>query len=128
MNQGASPLMVFEKDCNQVVEEISRLLGRSGLTVVESFDLQVARAGHIGCTCPHHGTDQCACQLAILLIYGDDAMPVSLMVHGNEEGTEVSIIETAGLAISPAMKIKITETLQQANFNLPLQESMANVS
>lgn len=128
MNQGASPLMVVEKDCNQVVDEISRSLGRSGLTVVESFDLQVARAGHIGCTCPHHGTDQCACQLAILLIYGDEAMPVSIMVHGNEEGTEVSIIETAGQAISSAMKSRITVILQQANAIIPMQESVVDVS
>lgn len=128
MNQGASPLMVFEKDCSQVVDEISRLLGMSGLTVVESFDLQVARAGHIGCTCPHHGTDQCACQLAILLIYGDDPTPVSIMVHGNEEDTDVSIIEMAGLAISPDMKTKIMATLQQATSLLPVSDSVANVS
>ena len=61
MNQGAYPLMVIYKNCNQVIDQISQLLTHSGFTVVESFDLQNARANHSGCTCPYHGTDQCTC-------------------------------------------------------------------
>lgn len=128
MNQGALPLMVLYKNCNQVIDEITRLLTSSGLTVVESFDLQVARANHSGCACPHHGTDQCTCQLAILLVYGEDAMPVSLMAHGTDERTELSIIETPGQMIKPAMKTKITSTLQPGNFIFTDHESMASVS
>lgn len=128
MNQGALPLMVFYKNCNRVIAEISRLLTSSGLSVVESFDLQVARASHSGCACPHHGTDQCTCQLAIFLVYGEDAMPVSLMVHGNDERTELSIIETPGQTIEPAMKAKITYTLQPGYFIFTDHDSMASVS
>ena len=128
MNQGALPLMVFYKNCNQVINEVFRLLTSSGLSVVESFDLQVARASHTGCVCPHHGTDQCTCQLAILLVYGEDAMPVSLMVHGNDERTELLIVETPGQMIMPAMKTKITSTLQPAYFIFTDLDSLANVS
>jgi hypothetical protein len=128
MNQGALPLIVFYKNCNQVIDEISRLLTSSGLTVVESFDFQVARANHHGCTCPHHGTDQCTCQMAILLVYGEDAMPVSLMVHGNDERTELSLIETSGQMITAAMKGKIISTLQPGSFIFADHESIASVS
>ncbi len=127
MNQGALPIMVFKKNCNQVIHEITRLLTSSGLTVVESFDLQVARASHNGCTCPHHGTDQCTCQMAILLVYGEGAMPVSLMVHGNDERTELSLVETTGQMIIPAMRTKIISTLQPGYFLFSDHESMASV-
>jgi hypothetical protein len=127
MNQGALPLMVLYKNCNLVIDEISRLLTNSGFSVVESFDLQVARASHSGCVCPHHGTDQCTCQMAILLVYGEDTMPVSLMVHGNDEKTELTLIETSGQMIKPALKSKITSTLQLGYFLLH-HESMTSVS
>jgi hypothetical protein len=128
MVHGALPLIVIDKNCNQVIAEISRLLTGSGFTVVESFDLQDARASHSGCTCPHHGTNQCTCQLAILLVYGEDAMPVSLMIHGNDERTELSINETPGQIITPAMKAKITSTLQPGYFIFADHDSMASVS
>ena len=109
--QGVSPSMAINKNCDQIIAEISRLLIDSGFTVVESFDLRQARASHSGCTCPHHGTGQCTCQLAILLVYGEDAMPVSLMVHGYDGRTELSIIETPGQMIKPGMKAEITSLL-----------------
>ena len=112
MNSSSSPLMQFNKNCNQVIEESVNRLTQSGFTVVESFDLQVARANYSGCTCPQHGTDQCACQLAILLVYERDAIPVSLMVHGNQEWTEISIVDTPDQKIKPALRAKITSTLQ----------------
>lgn len=112
MNASSSPLMQFDRNCNQVIEESISRLTQSGFTVVESFDLQVARANHNDCTCPQHGTDQCACQLAILLVYERDAFPVSLMVHGNQEWTEISIVETPDQKIKPALRTTIISTLQ----------------
>ena len=129
MNQGALPLMVFYNiNSNQVIDEISRLLTNSGLRVVESFDFQVARASHGGYDCPHHGSVPCTCQLAILLVYGEDAMPVGLMVHGNDERTELSMIETPGQVITPSMKEKINSNLQPGYFILTDYESIACVS
>lgn len=113
---GASPWMFFHRDCNQVIGEVSQLLTRSNLTVIESFDLQAARAHHNSCDCPQHGTEQCTCQLAILLVYGDDNVPVSLMIDGNNERAELSIIETPGQTIAPDIKGKITATLRANDF------------
>lgn len=112
MNPGTIQLMEVEKNCNLVIEEIIQNLTQINLSVVESFDLQEARANHSQCACPHHGTDKCACQLAVLLVYGEDAEPASLMVHGNEERTEISIINSPGQTIKPAMKSKILLALQ----------------
>lgn len=112
---GSSSSIFFHKDCNQVVGEVSQLLTRSCFTVIESFDLQVARASHQSCDCPHHGTGLCTCQLAILLVYGEDTDPVSLMIDGDDERTELSIIETPGLVIKPGMKEKIAATLRSVD-------------
>ncbi len=128
MNSNSSPLMQFNRNCNQVIEESVNRLARSGFTVVESFDLQVARANHSDCTCPQHGTDQCACQLAILLVYEKDALPISLMVHGNQEWTEISIVETPDQKIKPALRAKITAALQPEYFFHSGHESVTSVS
>lgn len=127
MNQGTSPLMVLPTDCNRVIEQISKLLSSSGFTVVESFDLQVARANHRHCTCPHHGTDQCPCQLAVLLVYGTEGNPVVLTIHGNGEKTELFIAETAEHKVDPAMKKEIVGALESKHFILTDSESMAGV-
>ena len=123
MNPGTIQLMEFEKNCNLVIEEIIQNLTQVNLAVVESFDLQEARANHSQCACPHHGTDQCACQLAVLLVYGEDAEPASLMVHGNEERTEVSIIDSLGQTIKPDMKSKILLALQSKYLPMSQLES-----
>lgn len=108
--------MVFDRQCNQVIAETSRLLTNSGLTVMESFDLQVARANHTGSTCPHHGTEQCSCQLAILLVYGEDTYPASLMLHGFDNVTEISLIEMPGQKVSLDVKEKINSALVPGYF------------
>ena len=77
-----------------VIEASVRRLEGSGLQVIRSFDLKVARAAHVGCTCPHHGTDQCDCQLVVLLVYGQDDRPVTLVVHGYDGQTQVAMVET----------------------------------
>lgn len=127
MNQGTLPWMVFNNNCNQVIDQVTQLLTGSGFSVVESFDLQVARAGHASCTCPHHGTDRCSCQLAILLVYGIEGNPIALMIHGNDVRTELSIVETPGQAVDPVMKKSISAALEPGYFVFTDQESMASI-
>jgi len=77
-----------------VIDASIRRLEGSGLQVIRSFDLKVARAAHVGCTCPHHGTDQCDCQMVVLLVYGQDDLPVTLVLHGYDGQTQVAMVET----------------------------------
>ena len=56
-----SVIVTLQTDSQAVIEQSIRQSELVGLQVVRSFDLKVARAAHVGCTCPHHGTDQCDC-------------------------------------------------------------------
>lgn len=70
---------------------ISRLSAR-GLQVERSFDLRAAREAHVGCTCPHHGTEQCDCQIVVLLVYGEDEYPATLVTHGRDGRTRFALV------------------------------------
>jgi hypothetical protein len=64
---------------------------KAGLRSVQTFDLHTARAAMHDCECPHHSTDQCDCQMIVLLVYGKVEEPVSLILHGNDGTTWLSI-------------------------------------
>ena len=101
-------------------------LERAGLQVMRSFDLQVARAAHVGCTCPHHGTDQCDCQMVVLLVYGQESPPVTLVAHGHDGQTHIALVDTPEQQPSPELVVTIKAALlsidktvpREANFKL----------
>lgn len=74
-----------------------------GMQVERSFDLQTARGAHVGCTCPHHGTEQCDCQIVVLLVYGQDASLVTLVAHGRDGRTRFALIDHAGDEVSTSL-------------------------
>ena len=52
------------------VRAVTTVLERRGYQVMRSFDLQSALSYHAEhCPCPHHGTENCACQYVVLLAY-----------------------------------------------------------
>ena len=53
----------------------------------------MARLGLHNCCCPNHGTDACDCQMIVLLVYGEAAEPATLILHGNNGQTWISIAE-----------------------------------
>jgi hypothetical protein len=63
------------------------------LRAVQTFDLHTARVGLHDCPCPNHGTNECGCQMVILLVYGKTAEPVTLILHGNDGKTWLSIVD-----------------------------------
>ncbi len=71
-------------------------LAAANLRVVQTFDLNMARQALEDCPCPHHGTDQCDCQMIVLFIYADAAEPATLILHGNDGQTWVSLVERPG--------------------------------
>jgi len=87
------PLIDFTGDCRTAVDLITESLTSEDLQVVRSFDLQVARTAHSNCTCPNHGTNQCNCQLVVLLVYKQDKLTVTLIVHGRDGETHLSYVE-----------------------------------
>jgi hypothetical protein len=85
------PFLTLDETCGQVDTWIRERLTQAGLRVVQTFDLRIARLAHPDCTCPNHGTEACSCQLVILLVYGKQADPATLVIHGQDAKTWVSL-------------------------------------
>ena len=82
-----SPYLTHTQPLDDVLAKVIQQLTGVGLQIEQTFDLQVARLSHIGCQCPHHGTDQCNCQLVVLLVRCEGKDPVTLIFHGSDSQT-----------------------------------------
>ncbi|MEJ2596798.1 MAG: hypothetical protein P8Z00_00620 [Anaerolineales bacterium] len=105
-----SVILTLQSGSQAAIEGSIRRLEHSGLQVVRSFDLKVARAAHVGCTCPHHGTEQCDCQMVVLLVYGNESLPVTLVVHGHDGQTHIALVDTPEQRPAP----QLVEAILQA--------------
>ncbi len=94
--------------CNTAVTEITEALEDAGLRVMLSFDSRLTAAPTV---CPHHGTEQCDCQIVILLVYGTEERPATLMAHGQDGETWISIASAPGQRSSPNLEATIKRTL-----------------
>ncbi len=80
--------------CDELVHLLTRALMARGNSVHRSFDLRSARdslRNPYNCLCPHHGTIQCACQYIVLLVRNDQELPYSIVVHGHDDGTILTV-------------------------------------
>jgi hypothetical protein len=87
-----SPFLTLSWTCEQTLPWVTQQLHQAGMRSVQTFDLHTARAASHDCECPHHGTDQCDCQMVVLLVYGKVEEPVTLILHGNDGTTSLSIV------------------------------------
>ena len=85
------PFLALNQSHDQAEAWVKEKLTGAGFRVVPTFDLQVARSAHPACLCPHHGTDECNCQLVFLLVYGKQADPATLVIHGQDGQTWISL-------------------------------------
>jgi hypothetical protein len=106
-----SPFLILEQSCDDAIDWLSGQVSRAGLRVVRTFDLQVARHAHVDCPCPHHGTDQCDCQMVVLLIYQTGRQPVSIVAHGYNGQTWFSVVDTPQQRADPHLEATIRHTL-----------------
>ena len=86
-----SPFLTINWTCDQTLPWVNQHLLQAGLRSVQTFNLHTARAASHDCACPHHGTDQCDCQMVVLLVYGKMEEPMTLILHGNDGTTWLSI-------------------------------------
>jgi hypothetical protein len=93
-------LRSIPRPCDEVAADLAQTLAQNGYGVNRSFDLHSARATHANCPCPHHGTALCDCQFVVLLVYEQSNRPVTLLVHGRDGQTSVSLADDA--PITPA--------------------------
>ncbi len=85
----------IHSSCSEALSRVQRSLERRGLRALETFNLQDARLGSGECTCPRHGTAECDCQMVVLMVYGEATMPTTLMLHGNDGQTWISLSDAA---------------------------------
>jgi hypothetical protein len=85
-----SHLLTVQADAQVVVDLIADALNKASLQVV-----QVAKAAHTHCSCPHHGSDKCDCQMIMLLVYDRDGQPATLVAHGQDGKTHLGMINNS---------------------------------
>ena len=85
------PFLALKQNHDEAEAWVKEKLTGAGFRVVPTFDLQVARSAHPECPCPHHGTTECNCQLVVLLVYARYADPATLVIHGQDGKTWISI-------------------------------------
>ncbi len=110
-----------DRPSEQVIPDLVDALQHRGLQATISFDLQLARAGHADCDCPHHGMEGCTCQYAVLLVY--DPQPGSgvyrtITVHGRDEQVWLSLLKSP---ISPTENTLIYEAVEALLLNTLLR-------
>ncbi len=104
-------------DIDTGLKFIHEALAAAGMEVQRSFDLQVARASLAGCTCPHHGTKRCTCQMVVLQVYGQDLAPAILVVHGRENITHLALVDGQDARPSRVLVARILEALNARSLN-----------
>jgi hypothetical protein len=107
------PFSCINHTCDDALHWINEQLTQAGLHSVQTFDLNTARVGLHNCPCPNHGMEACDCQMVILLIYGKSEEPVTLILHGNDGQTWLSIAETIASPTTDTLTDHIISTLSE---------------
>jgi len=113
-----SPFLSTNCPCDQALPTVNQQLKDAGLRTVQTFDLHSAMSGTHGCSCINHGTEECDCQLVVLLVYGTEVEPETLILHGDSERTWISLADTVLQNRNLQLQITIQKALgwQEAEF------------
>jgi hypothetical protein len=106
-----SHFLMLEQPCDEAVDWVSKKMNQAGLSVICTFDLQVARRAQTMCPCPHHGTDSCDCQMVVLLVYQDNRQPLTIIAHGYSGQTWFSVVDTPQQRADPHLEATIRRLL-----------------
>ncbi len=104
-------MFVLSQTYEAAITQLTQRLGEAGLRVLRTFDLQSACADQPGGICPHHGTAPCNCQMTVLLVYARDGLPVSLVVHGCDGQTWLSVEDVPQQITDPSLEATIMQAL-----------------
>ena len=113
-----SPFLFTNCPCNEALPKVNQQLKDAGLRTVQTFDLHSAMSGAHGCSCPNHGTQECDCQMIVLLVYGGAVAPETLILHGGSQRTWISLADTVLQNRDSQLQITIQKALgwQEAEF------------
>jgi len=120
------PFLVLEQPCDVAVDWLVGQVSRAGLSVRRTFDLQVARHDQAECPCPHHRTDQCDCQMVVLMIYQLERHPIVVTAHGYNGQTWFSVVDTPQQRADPHLESMIRRLVAPLLLDSIKLESKAN--
>lgn len=106
-------LFVFNNPVHFVIGWLTNLLQDAGLQLTPSFNLRTALpplSKHLSCNCPHQA-DSCDCDLTVLLVYGSDPEPATLLAHSHNGRTWLSLVDNESERPSAALKMQIKSVL-----------------
>jgi hypothetical protein len=107
-----SPFLSIDSSCDRALQTIRTNLSQAGLWVVQTFNLNTARLSLHDCYCPNHGTEACDCQMIILLVYGEVAEPVTLVLHSYNGRTWISIANSLFQSRDEKLADRVREVLK----------------
>ena len=119
-------LLTLESKYDEAMKWITETLKRAHLQVATSFDLRTTRPAYTDYPCPHHGSAACDCQMVVLLVYGTDSRPATLVIHSSDGSTWLSLIDYPGQRPSPTLRAAILTTLSPDTSPLYPQEQVAS--
>lgn len=105
------PFLALDQNCEQVQAWVRGELIRAGFRIVQTFDLHIARLAHTDCPCPHHGTDECDCQMVVLLVYRKRDDPATLIIHGQDGKAWLSLAGPVGQRTNQYLEAAIRHAL-----------------
>lgn len=106
------PFLTLDQPCQTTKDWVEQQLANAGFRVVQTFDLHVARLAHPDCTCPNHGTEDCNCQMVVLLIYHNKSAPATVVIHGQEGKSWLSLAAPEGKRVSQRFETAIQRALR----------------
>jgi hypothetical protein len=107
-----SPFLLINHSCDEALQWTKEQLLQAGLHPIQTFDLHTARLAMHNCPCPNHGTEDCDCQMVVVLVYGKVAEPATLILHGNNGQTWVSIVNDPQQRVDAKTMTLIQQTLE----------------
>lgn len=84
-------LLTVSENSAVAIDKIAEILNDHGLKMERSFDMRLHPDESIPCSCPHHGTSKCDCQIVVLLIYGNIGGPETVVAHSRDGRTVFSL-------------------------------------
>ena len=106
-----APLIKLNCIGDEAVSKVTDILNETGLRVMVSFDSHHVRAIGSRPVCPHHGTADCDCQVVILLVYDEGQQPATLLAHGQDGETWISLAAAPGQRPPARLEKKISKAL-----------------
>ena len=88
-----TPIFTLYQPADTTVSWTTKRLMARGFQVEQTFDLHAARMSQVDCPCPYHGTTDCTCQMIVLLVFGEKIQPATIVVHGHDEQTSLSMVD-----------------------------------